>query len=83
MTSTNESAVSPPYHPCADGPPPLYGTCVILMPAMFIRSSVAMWLVAPTPAVENEIWPGRAFASWIRSLTLFTGREGCTTESAD
>src|SRR5215510_1668437 len=78
MKSTNESAVSPAISAWADGPPPLYGTWVILMPAMFIISSVAMWLVAPTPAVEKEIALGRALARAVSSLTVFTGSDGCT-----
>ena len=48
------------------------------MPAEFISSSVARWLVLPGPADENTSASGLAFARAINSLTFFAGIDGCT-----
>ena len=51
---------SPESNAWAAGAPPRYGTCTISIPAMDISNSVARWLVAPMPAEEKLISPGRA-----------------------
>jgi hypothetical protein len=62
------------------GPPPLYGTCAILIPAMRFRSSPVRWFGLPVPPEAYEYSPGfAAFASAISSCTLLAGTDRGTT----
>ena len=57
---------------------PLYGTCVILMPAASISSSVAKWLMLPGPEDAKLSAPGFAFARAKNSSAVFAGSFGDT-----
>src|SRR5688500_10684917 len=52
---------------------PLYGTCVIWMPAARISSSVAKWFVPPCPDEPKLSLPGCDFASAKNSARFFAG----------
>src|SRR5450755_3314564 len=45
----NTSCTCPPTRSIIAGPPPLYGICVILIPAMLLNNSPARCPVPPTP----------------------------------
>src|SRR6267142_5899832 len=55
--------------------PPRYGTCVASMPAASRNFSALICTALPMPTEPNEIDPGFAFASAIKSCTVFQGRE--------
>src|SRR6187551_2965788 len=60
---------------------PLYGTCVVLMPAARSNASPAMCCVLPTPDDAYLISPGFAFAAATRSWTLLYGVVDPTTST--
>ena len=60
------------------GVPPLYGTCVMAMPAVLLKYSVVRWLkdACPLDAYRNRFcFPRARFTS---SLTERAGTAGCT-----
>src|SRR5689334_7018434 len=70
-------------------PAPLYGTCVILMPARRWKSSPPMWPMVPLDDDAMLILPGFFFAASTRSfsdlygeLVLTTRISGCDETSA-
>jgi len=69
-----ESWIWPPIRSTIAGPPPLYGMCVIFVPACRLNSSRARCPVPPTP--EEPPFSGFVFASAISSFTDFAGTEG-------
>src|SRR5688572_31725189 len=58
------------------GPPPLYGTWVIFVPACRLNSSRARCPVPPTP--DEPPFSGLVLARFTRSVTDLTGRDGWT-----
>src|SRR3979490_2624717 len=54
--------------------PPRYGTCVASTPAASRNFSAEICTALPMPAEPNEIDPGLALASAIKSCTVFQGR---------
>ena len=63
------------------GPVPLYGMCVMWMPAAWLNTSKAMCCGVPLPGVLWLSLPGLAFASAINSFRSFAATEGCTTST--
>ena len=61
------------------GPAPLYGTCVILMPARRWKISPAMWPMVPFDAEAMLMFPGFFFAASTRSLSVLYGEAALTT----
>src|SRR5471030_645874 len=55
---------------------PLYGTCVQVTLTIERKSSPERCVIVPAPDDATLIWPGLAFASAIRSLTVLTGNDG-------
>src|ERR1700737_1554500 len=55
--------------------PPRYGMCVASMPAAGGDLSGLICAALPMPTEPNEIDPGFALASAIKSCTVFHGRE--------
>ena len=50
-TAAKLTWIWPPSKSVSAGPDPLYGTCVICVPAIRSKSSVARWVSPPTPDV--------------------------------
>ena len=63
------------------GPPLLYSTINTSMPAMFLKSSVAIVVCAPGPDPEKTTAPGLRFASAMNSCTDFASTDGWTTSA--
>src|SRR5258708_6157741 len=63
----------PPMTSVTAGDIPLYGTCVILICAAPIRSSVAKWLVLPCPDEAKLSLPGSRRARAKSSSVVFAG----------
>src|ERR1035437_337827 len=74
----NISEVWPASSSTAAGPPPLYGTCTHLTPAMYWNSSPERWTVVPVPEDAKLISPGRRLENAISSSTFQIGNAGCT-----
>ncbi len=55
--------------------PPRYGTWVASMPAARRNFSALICTALPTPTEPKEIEPGLAFASAMKSCTVFHGRD--------
>src|SRR5512143_2560908 len=75
----NMSCTWPDNSATSAGPPPLYGTWTMSIPAIDLSISPARCDELPTPAEGKLSAPGFDFASAIRSFTVFTGDDGCTT----
>ena len=58
------------------GAPPRYGTWVILMPAMAIKSSADICGDAPVPDDAKLTLPGLAFTYSMNSATFLAGTDG-------
>ncbi len=69
----------PPIVSVSAGPPPLYCTITMSMPACRRKSSVARCWKLPGPAEPAFSWPGFAFASAINSWTEFAASAFGTT----
>ena len=63
------------------GAPPLYGTCTILTPVIFLKISPDICCDVPWPGERNETLSGLLFARSINSFTDLTERFGCVTSS--
>src|SRR5688572_9007812 len=77
----NSMSVSPLTREPIDGPPPLYGTWVSLMPVDCFSISIERWLVVPAP-LEAALRPPVFFASATSSFADFAGTLGCTTRTS-
>ncbi len=75
----NTSCMLPATRSIIAGPPPLYGTCTILVPAMVLNNSSARCPVPPTP--EEPPLSDLLLASAIISFTDLTGTDGCSTST--
>ena len=73
---------SPAATAMSAGAAPLYGTCVMLMPAIILNSSPARWPVPASPEEPKLIVPGFALASAISSFTEAAGSAGCTISAS-
>ena len=60
---------------------PLYGTWFIVMPLRLLKISAIRWCGEPTPALAQVSLPGLAFAWAISSGIVFTGTDGCATNT--
>jgi hypothetical protein len=79
--STNIAGIWPPRKSVIAGAVPLYGTSMMSMPVMLLSNSVCRCAGEPGPLVANMSWPGFSFASLIRSVTVRTESDGCTTST--
>ncbi len=61
------------------GAAPLYGTCVMSIPAALLSISPHRCPGEAGPADENVILPGLAFAADTNSASVFTLSDGCAT----
>ncbi len=78
-TVSNNMEMRPPNRSVNAAPVPLYGTCVISMPAIDLNNSPLRWFELPLPAEPKVREPGFCLASAINSLMLLAGRVGETT----
>ena len=78
----NIMCVSPETTEATPGPSPLYGTCVIVTPAIRLNSSPARWLETPWPPDANDSLFGLAFAYVTSSSTEETGSDGLMTRTS-
>ncbi|CFP65256.1 Uncharacterised protein [Bordetella pertussis] len=62
LRSLNISVSRPPSRSDLAGPPPRYGTCVILTCAVVLNSSPARCMVLPVPDEPKVAWPGCCLA---------------------
>ena len=63
------------------GAAPLYGTWVMSIPAMVLKSSPARWPALPVLPEPKFSLPGFAFAYAMNSRTLAAGTAGFTTRT--
>ncbi|MNT51932.1 hypothetical protein D3C72_1889240 [compost metagenome] len=79
---SNITVAWPPITSVSAGALPLYGTCVMRMPAMLLNSSAARWVDWPLPELAKVTWPGFALASAISAATLLAGVPGAVTSTS-
>ena len=60
----------------------LYGTMTTLIFAIATKSSVARWVMLPTPGVATARFPGFERASAMSSFVLLDGSDGCTESTS-
>ena len=77
----NMTCTCPPSMSVTAWPLPLYGTCVILIPARLLSSSPVRCPTLATPVEAKLTAPGFAFASAINSCRLFACTEGCAVST--
>jgi hypothetical protein len=76
VTEVNNMGMFPAITSTIAGPPPLYGTIAMSMPATFLNSSPPKWLNPPTPVDAYWRAPGFARARSTRSRSVFNPDPG-------